>query len=222
MNPTPELKKRAARILRGLKKRYPDARCELNFETSLQLAVAAILSAQCTDKRVNQVTPTLFRKYHSARDYAQVSQGELEKDIHSTGFFRNKANHIRALGKVLDEKFQGQLPEVFDTLVTLPGIGRKTANVLMIAAFNQPGITVDTHCKRLAGRLGLTQHSDPTRIEMDLRAIYPPRDWIQLSHCMVFHGRYCCHARKPDCPDCPVASLCPSRTSVKTPLPRRS
>ena len=212
VKPTPELKKRARKILRYLKERYPTAHCELNFKTSLQLAVAAILSAQCTDKRVNLVTPILFKKYKTAKDFAEVSQEALEEIIHSTGFFRNKAKHIRALARILDETYQGTLPNDFDTLITLPGIGRKTANVLMISAFNKPGVTVDTHCKRVSNRLGLTRHTDPTPIEMDLKALYPPRDWIALSHGMVFHGRYCCHARKPDCMHCPLIKLCPSRT----------
>ncbi len=211
MKPTPELRKRAAKVLSLLRKAYPDAECELHgWTTPFELAVAAILSAQCTDKRVNMVTPPLFAKYRSPADWAATPQGTLETEIRSTGFFRNKATNIRALAKEVAERFGGTLPADFDVLVTLPGIGRKTANLLIATAFGGQGIIVDTHCSRVAGRLGFTDQKDPVKIEYDLRAIVPEKDWTAWSHGMVFHGRRCCDARKPACPRCPVAPLCPS------------
>jgi endonuclease-3 len=211
MNPTPELRKRAAKVLSLLRKAYPDAECELHgWTTPFELAVAAILSAQCTDKRVNMVTPALFAKYRTPADWAATPQEALESEIRSTGFFRNKATNIRGLAKEVSERFGGTLPNDLDVLVTLPGIGRKTANLLVATAFGGQGIIVDTHCSRVAGRLGFTDQKDPVRIEFDLRAIVPEADWTAWSHCMVFHGRRCCDARKPACPRCPVAPLCPS------------
>jgi endonuclease-3 len=205
-----EVKKRAAEVLKRLKKTYPDARVELDYTTVLELAIAAILAAQCTDKRVNLTTPALFKKYKSARAWAATKQETLEKEIHSTGFYRNKAKNIRALCKVLDEKFGGEIPDDFDTLLTLPGIGRKTANVLMASGFNRPGMVVDTHMTRLANRLGLTKHADAVKIEFDLRDIVPEKDWSDFSQCIVWHGRRCCFARKPECARCPLNELCPS------------
>ena len=205
-----EQKKHAAAILKRLRKAYPDAGCELIFSNPLELAVAAILSAQCTDKRVNMVTPALFKKYRTAADWAKTPQAVLEKEIKSTGFFRNKTRNIRALTAILAEKFDGKIPNDFDTLVTLPGIGRKTANLLMATAFGQPGIIVDTHFRRLTQRFGLTKHDDPNKIEFDLKALLPEKDWTDWSHCMIFHGRRCCFARKPNCLQCPVSELCPS------------
>ena len=210
IKPAPALKKRAAAILAALRKLYPDAHCELTFKTPLELAVAAILSAQCTDKRVNIVTPALFKKYRKAADWAGADLAALEKEIHSTGFFRNKAKNIKALGQALCEKHNGKLPQDLETLITLPGIGRKTANVLLISAFGKPGITVDTHCTRVSNRLALTDSGNPEKIEMDLKKIFPEKDWAGLSHCFVFHGRYCCLARKPRCGRCPLANLCPA------------
>ncbi|MGD9874575.1 MAG: endonuclease III [Kiritimatiellia bacterium] len=210
IKPTPALKKRAAAILKALRKLYPGAHCELIFETPLDLAVAAILSAQCTDKRVNMVTPALFKKYHTAADWARADLATLEQEIHSTGFFRNKAKNIRTLGQALCEKHKGVLPQDLETLITLPGIGRKTANVLLISAFGKPGITVDTHCTRVSRRLALTDSDNPEKIEMDLKKIFAEKDWADLSHCFVFHGRYCCFARKPQCGRCPLAEMCPS------------
>lgn len=202
---------RARTILRRLKAAYPDARCELDWTTPLELTVAAILSAQCTDKRVNQVTPALFRKYRSARDWAQVPQEMLEEDIRSTGFFRNKARNIRALMSRLDADFGGELPGDFDVLVSLPGIGRKTANLLVATVFGRPGLVVDTHFIRLSNRLGFVKNeADAVRIERALQKIVPEADWTDWSHAMVFHGRRCCFARKPLCSSCPVADLCPS------------
>lgn len=202
-------KKRAGDILKRLRVAYPTAGCELIYSNPLELAVAAILSAQCTDKRVNLTTPALFKKYKTAADWAATPQEVLESEIKSTGFFRNKAKNIRALAAVLVEKFDGRIPDDFEILTDLPGIGRKTANLLIATAFGKPGIIVDTHFKRLSQRLGLTDHEDPEKIEYDLKAIVPETDWTNWSHCMVFHGRRCCFARKPDCPHCPVADLCP-------------
>ncbi len=208
------LRQRAARCLEKLRAAYPDAGCELNYSNPLELAVAAILSAQCTDKRVNLVTPALFAKYRSAADYAAAPQAVLEQEIKSTGFFRNKAKNIRALCAELAEKHGGQIPRDFDVLVTLPGIGRKTANLLIATAYGQPGIIVDTHFKRLSQRLGFTRNNDPDKIEFDLKAIVPETDWTDWSHCMVFHGRRCCFARKPNCGTCPIRELCPSADKV--------
>lgn len=209
-----EVKKRAAEVLKRLKKTYPDARVELDFTTPLELAIAAILAAQCTDKRVNLTTPALFKKYRTAKAWAATKQETLEKEIHSTGFYRNKAKNIRALCNVLDEKFGGEIPDDFETLLTLPGIGRKTANVLMASGFNRPGMVVDTHMTRLANRLGFTKQTDATKIEMELRVIVPEKDWSQWSQCIVWHGRRCCTARKPNCPGCSVNDLCPSAGKV--------
>jgi len=205
------MKQRALEILKRLRIAYPDAGCELqHWQTPMELAVATILSAQCTDKRVNMVTPVLFKKYRGAADFAATPQETLEAEIRSTGFFRNKAKNIRALATVVVEKFGGKLPSDLDTLIGLPGIGRKTANLLIATVFGQPGIIVDTHFKRLSQRLGFTTKEDPDKIEFDLKAILSENVWTDWSHCMVFHGRRCCYARKPDCAICPIAKLCPS------------
>ena len=205
-------KRRAAEILRRLKIEYPDARCELeNWKTPLELAVATILSAQCTDKRVNMVTPAQFRKYRSAKDWAETPQEVLEEEIRSTGFFSNKAKNIRALAARLVEEFGGELPSDFDVLTKLPGIGRKTANLLVATVFGQPGLVVDTHFIRLSNRLGFVQdEDDAVKIERVLADIVPREDWTAWSHAMVFHGRRCCNARAPECGRCPVAELCPA------------
>lgn len=202
---------RAKTILRRLRKEYPGARCELDWKTPLELAVATILSAQCTDKRVNLVTPALFQKYRTARDWARAPQETLEKEIHSTGFFRNKAKNIRALMERVDGEFGGELPGDFDVLVSLPGIGRKTANLLVATVFGQPGLVVDTHFIRLSNRLGFVKNeTDATKIERVLQTVVPRKDWTDWSHVMVFHGRRCCAARSPACAGCPVRDLCPS------------
>ena len=202
---------RAAAILRRLKKEYPDAKCELDWSTPLELAVATILSAQCTDKRVNLTTPALFKKYRTARDWAAAPQATLEKGFHSTGFFRNKAKNVRALMARLDAEFGGELPGDFDVLVSLPGIGRKTANLLVATVFGKPGLVVDTHFIRLSNRLGFVKNeTDATKIERELAKIVPPPDWTDWSHRMVWHGRRRCFARKPDCLNCSLADLCPS------------
>jgi endonuclease III len=207
-------KERARQILKRLRVAYPNAGCELNFSNPLELAVAAILSAQCTDKRVNQVTPALFRKYRTAQDWASTPQATLENEIRSAGFFRNKSKNIRALCAVLVEKHGGAIPDDLDVLIGLPGIGRKTANLLIATAYGQPGIIVDTHFKRLSQRLGFTKSNDPDRIEFELKAIVPEKNWTDWSHGMVFHGRRCCFARKPNCAGCPVSDLCPSAGKV--------
>lgn len=203
-------KARAANILTRLKKQYPHAKCELDWSTPIELTVATILSAQCTDQRVNMVTPKLFKKYRSARDWATTPQDTLEREFHSTGFFRNKAKNVRALMTRLDHEFGGQLPDDFDILVTLPGIGRKTANLLVGTVFDRPGLVVDTHFIRLSNRLGFVHRTtNAVKIEYALQKIVPEKEWTNWSHVMVFHGRRCCYARKPDCPQCPIAAQCP-------------
>jgi endonuclease-3 len=189
---------------------YPDAHCELDFETPLQLAVATILSAQCTDKRVNETTPELFSRYPSAAHYAAADRDELEELIRPTGFYRNKATALIGLGAALVERFGGEVPPKLADLVTLPGIGRKTANVILGNAFGVPGITVDTHVGRLVRRWGWTEHEDPVKVEQAIADLIPQRDWTMLSHRVIFHGRRVCHSRRPACGVCPLAGDCPS------------
>ena len=202
--------RRARRIHRALLERYPYARCELDFETPLQLLVATILSAQTTDQRVNLVTPALFARYATAADFAGADRTELETMIQSTGFFRNKADALIKLGAALVERFGGQVPGRQADLVTLPGVGRKTANVVLGHAFGVPGITVDTHVGRLARRFGWTEQEDPVKVEHEIGALVPRREWTMLSDAMIFHGRRTCHAKKPACGACAVAAWCPS------------
>lgn len=202
--------RRARRINRALAQTYPTARCELDFRSPLELAVATILSAQCTDKRVNEVTPTLFAKYRDAADYAGADRAELEELIRSTGFFRNKTSSLIGLGQALVERFDGQLPSRMEELVTLPGFGRKTANVVLGNAFDTPGITVDTHMSRLVGRWRLTDETDPVRIEFAVAKLIPRAEWTLFSHRVIWHGRRICHARTPACGACPLVSDCPS------------
>ena len=202
--------RRARRIDKILAETYPDAHCELDFSTPLELAVATILSAQSTDAGVNKVTPALFAKYPMAADYAAADRAELEEMIHSTGFFRAKTNSLIGLGQALVERYDGEVPPRLRDLVTLPGIGRKTANVILGNAFGIPGITVDTHFGRLARRFGWTTQDDPVKVEHEVGALFPKRDWTMLSHRLIFHGRRMCHARKPACGVCPVARLCPA------------
>jgi endonuclease-3 len=189
---------------------HPDAHCELDFTTPLELAVATILSAQCTDRRVNEVTPALFARYRTAADYAAADRAELEELIRPTGFFRNKTSSLIGLGAALVERYDGQVPGRLADLVTLPGIGRKTANVVLGDAFGVPGITVDTHFGRLARRFGWTAEEDPVKVEHEVGALVPKREWTLLSHRMIFHGRRVCHARKPACGACGLARWCPS------------
>ncbi|HEU5156012.1 MAG TPA: endonuclease III [Streptosporangiaceae bacterium] len=189
---------------------YPDAHCELDFTNALELLVATILSAQCTDRRVNAVTPTLFARYTTAADYAAADRDELEKIIQPTGFFRAKANSLMKLGQELCERFGGEVPRTMDELVTLPGVGRKTANVVLGNAFDVPGITVDTHFSRLARRFGWTTETDPVKIEYEVGELIPRKEWTMLSHRLIWHGRRVCHSRRPACGACPLARLCPS------------
>ncbi len=189
---------------------YPDAHCELDFTNALELSVATILSAQSTDKRVNEVTPALFRRYRTAADYAGADRAELEEMIRSTGFFRNKTSSLIKLGQQLVERFDGEVPPRLKDLVTLPGFGRKTANVVLGNAFGIPGITVDTHLGRMARRWGWTEQEDPVKVEADIAALIPKKEWTMLSHRAIWHGRRVCHARKPACGACPIAALCPS------------
>jgi endonuclease-3 len=204
------LVRRARRIHRILTERYPDARAELDFTNALELLVATVLSAQTTDVRVNQVTPALFARYRTAADYAAADRADLERIIQPTGFFRAKSDTLVKLGAALVENFGGDVPRRLDQLVTLPGVGRKTANVVLGNAFGIPGITVDTHFGRLSRRFGWTRSEDPVVVEQDVAELFPKRDWTMLSHRMIFHGRRTCHARKPACGACPVAGLCPS------------
>lgn len=197
-------------IISILKKRYPEAKTALHFSTPLELLVATILSAQCTDERVNKVTEGLFAKYPSAKSYSEADLAELEKDIRSTGFFRNKAKSIKDCCEQLGKKFQGQVPNQMEDLIQLPGVGRKTANVILGNAFHIPGIVVDTHVKRVAARLGLVHQKNADKIEQELNEIIPQHEWIQFSHLLIFHGRQVCKAPKPLCSICPLAGLCPS------------
>jgi endonuclease III len=204
------LVRRARRMHRVLAETYPDAHCELDFTTPLELLVATILSAQCTDKRVNMVTPVLFQKYRTAADYAGADRAELESIIASTGFFRAKTNSLLGLGQALCDRFGGEVPARLEDLVTLPGVGRKTANVVLGNAFGVPGITVDTHFGRLARRFGWTEAEDPVVVEAEIGSLFERKEWTMLSHRLIFHGRRRCHARKPACGACPVADWCPS------------
>nr|WP_184888384.1 endonuclease III [Sphaerisporangium siamense] len=197
-------------MTRILAETYPDAHCELDFGNPLELLVATILSAQCTDKRVNMVTPVLFAKYRTAADYAGADREELEEIIRSTGFFRAKANSIIGMAQVVCERYGGEVPGKLKDLVTLPGVGRKTANVVLGNAFDVPGITVDTHFQRLTRRFGWTTETDPVKIEHAVGELIPKSQWTDMSHYLIWHGRRICHARKPACGVCPLATLCPS------------
>jgi endonuclease-3 len=208
---------RARRIVRLLAKAYPDAHCALCYEDALQLLIATILSAQCTDARVNMVTPALFARYPDARSFGTANPSELEELIRSTGFFRNKARNIIACCRALVEQHGGEVPATMEELVPLPGIGRKTANVILGNAFGVPGITVDTHVARLSYRLGLTTQTDPVKIERDLMRLIPRKEWTMFSHRLIFHGRQVCFARKPLCEQCVLLQVCP-RVGVKEPL----
>jgi endonuclease-3 len=204
------LTRRARRINRELADLYPDAHCELDFTNALELSVATILSAQSTDVRVNIVTPALFAKYRTAADYAGADRDELEDLVRTTGFFRNKTTSLMKLGQQLVERFDGEVPHTLAELVTLPGFGRKTANVVLGNAFGIPGITVDTHFGRLARRWHWTTNTDPVKVEHEVGELIPKKEWTILSHRVIWHGRRICHARKPACGACPIAHLCPS------------
>ena len=203
---------RTGEIIKRLKKAYPEAHCALNHASPFELLIATILSAQCTDARVNIVTADLFRKYRGPDDFVKVPQTELEKDIHSTGFFRNKAKNIQAACKRIIEEFHGNVPQTMEDLLTLGGVARKTANVVMGNAFGiASGVVVDTHVSRLSQRLGLTKNKTPEKIELDLQKLVPKKDWVMLPHWLISHGRQICIARKPKCSDCVLANICPSK-----------
>ena len=205
-----ETRKNARAIYRILSKTYPEVRCELDFKNPLQLLVAVVLSAQCTDKRVNAITPALFKKYKSAKDYAKAPLAEIEQFIYSAGFYHAKARHLQGLGRKIVEEFGGQVPATLEELTTLPGVGRKTANVVLGHAFGIPGITVDTHFGRLSRRFGWTTSLDPVKVEHEVGLLIPEKEWTNLSQRMIWHGRRICHSRKPACVACPVAKICPS------------
>ena len=202
--------KQIKEIIKKLKKKYPEAKTSLAHRSPLQLLIATILSAQCTDERVNKVTPGLFKKYRSAEDFAKAKKSELEEMIRSTGFYKNKTKSIIGCAKGLVEKHGGRVPPSLDELVKLPGIGRKTANVVLGACFDIPGVVVDTHVKRLSNRLGLTKNQDPEKIEQDLMKIVPEKEWNLFSLLLIFHGRNICKARKPECCKCIIDKECPS------------
>lgn len=205
------VEKRISEIIRILKKEYPESRTALYFRTPLQILVATILSAQCTDVKVNEITPGLFEKYPDAEAFARAEQRELEQEIRPTGFFRNKAKNIVGASKMIVEDFDGQVPETMEDLLRLPGVARKTANIVLSSAFKKTeGIAVDTHVKRLSGRLGLSQERDPDRIERDLMRIVPKSEWLHFNYMLVNHGRQVCQAKKPACPECKIQPLCPS------------
>ncbi|NLX77612.1 MAG: endonuclease III [Clostridiaceae bacterium] len=201
-------KQRALKIIEELDRLYPDAGCSLTYKTPLQLLIATQLAAQCTDERVNIVTRDLFEKYKTAEDFANADIKVLEQDIRSTGFYRNKARNIIACCQKIIDEYDGEVPDTMEKLLTLPGVGRKTANVILGNIFNTPGIVVDTHAKRLSNRLGLTKEQDPTKIEFDLMKIIPRERWSRFSNQLVFHGRAVCNARKPDCESCSLKPYC--------------
>lgn len=200
---------RAKKILTVLEKMYPDARVMLNYKNPLELLIATILAAQCTDERVNEVTKVLFKTYKTAKDYANADPKELEAIIHPTGFYRAKAKAILGCSKKLVEKFKGKVPETLEDLTSLPGVGRKTANIVLGNAFGKPALAVDTHVARVSNRLGLASSTDPDEIEGELTSLIPKAKWTQATHVLGFHGRYTCKARNPLCPQCPVEKLCP-------------
>ena len=208
---TDELKKRVRDVIRRFKRAYPDAKTALNHSNAFELLVATILSAQSTDERVNIVTADLFRKYRKPEDYLKVPPSELEKDIHSTGFFRNKTKYLQGTARVLLEKYGGEVPHTMDELLELPGVARKTANVVLGNAFGvKAGVVVDTHVMRLSHRLNFSQEKTPEKIELDLIEIVPKKDWVLFPHLMIFHGRRTCKARNPMCAECVVEKQCPS------------
>ena len=209
--PINELKQRVRRIIRLLKRAYPDAKCSLNHSNAFELLIATILSAQCTDARVNIVTQDLFRKYRRPEDYLKVSDKELQRDIRTTGFFRNKTKSIQGTAKALTEQYDGVVPATMEQLLELPGVARKTANVVLGNAFGiSAGVVVDTHVTRLSRRLGLTEQKSPEKIELELIAIVPRKDWVMFPHLFIAHGRAICKARNPLCAECVLEKLCPS------------
>ncbi len=207
--------KRVKEIIKILTKEIPDSRIALKFSNPLELLIATILSAQCTDVKVNQVTESLFKKYRSAKDYAEADLTQFEEDIRPTGFYRNKAKSIQRCCRGLVERFEGKVPKTLEELVTLPGVGRKTANVILGNAFHIPGIVVDTHVHRVSQRIGLTKKDDPAKIEFDLMEVVPKDEWTHFSNLLVWHGRRTCVARKPLCPQCPIRKWCDYGSKIK-------
>jgi endonuclease-3 len=206
----PENKVKAKTIYRQLTKSYPNVRCELDYNSAFQLLVATVLSAQCTDKRVNQTTPALFKKYPNPKKMAKADLKDIQRLVKSTGFFRAKAKNIKGLSNKIMEEFDGDVPSNLEDLITLPGVGRKTANVVLGHAFGIPGITVDTHFGRLSRRFGWSKQNDPVKVEFEVSELIPEKEWTNLSQRMIWHGRRVCHSRKPACGACPLAKLCPS------------
>jgi endonuclease-3 len=206
----PEKKVRAKAIYRQLTKSYPNVRCELDYNSAFQLLVATVLSAQCTDKRVNQTTPALFKKYPNPKKMAKADLKDIQRLVKSTGFYRAKAKNIKTLSNKIMEEFGGDVPSNLEDLITLPGVGRKTANVVLGHAFGIPGITVDTHFGRLSRRFGWSKQNDPVKVEFDVGELIAEKEWTNLSQRMIWHGRRVCHSRKPACGACPLAKLCPS------------
>ena len=216
-------KKRIGAIIRILRREYPSTRTALHFETPWEILVATILAAQCTDERVNKITPGLFKKYPGAAEFARADRAELEADIRPTGFFRNKAKSIIGAAQKIVQDFGGEVPSTMEELITVPGVARKTANIVLSSGFSKAeGIAVDTHVKRLSGRLGLSRQSDPDKIERDLMKIVPRKDWLDFNYMLVDHGRKVCQARKPHCPQCALRSLCPSATKFYPELKTRT
>lgn len=202
-------KDEAINIVEKLIKYYPDAKCSLDFTTPFEMLVAVCLSAQCTDDRVNQVTPSLFSKYNTPSDFANANISDIEKLIHSCGFYKNKAKNLKAAGQKILDDFGGQVPNNMNDLITIPGVGRKSANVIMLEAFNNPqGIAVDTHCKRIANRIGFSKQSDPSKIEQDLLKLLPKEYWKDVNHILIWHGRNTCSSQKPKCENCPIKDNC--------------
>jgi endonuclease-3 len=208
-------KKRIGQIIEILGREYPSSRTALEFQTPLQILVATILAAQCTDERVNKITPALFQKYPTAADFARADRAELEREIRPTGFFRNKAKSIIGAAAKIVADFGGRVPDRMEDLISLPGVARKTANIVLSSGYNKAeGIAVDTHVKRLSGRLGLSRERDPDKIERDLLRLVPKKDWLDFNYMLVNHGRKVCQARKPRCPACPLRALCPSASKL--------
>ena len=204
-------KKDIIKIIEILKNTYPDAKCSLDFTTPFEMLVAVILSAQCTDERVNKTTPSLFSKYSTPKDFAEIDITELEILIHPCGFYKNKAKNIKETAKIIEEKYNGKVPQTMEELIKLPGVGRKTANVVMLEAFNKPqGIAVDTHCKRIANRIGFSNEKEPEKIEQDLLKLIPKEYYKDVNHIFIWHGRDTCMARKPNCANCTIKNFCKS------------
>lgn len=202
-------KKQCIEIIEKLKQTYPDAKCSLDFTTPFELLIAVILSAQCTDERVNKTTPSIFAKYNTPEDFAKMDLSLLENLIHSCGFYKNKAKNIKTTSQILLEKYNGKVPNTMEELVSLPGVGRKTANVVMLEAFNNPqGVAVDTHCKRIANRIGFSKESEPEKIEKDLLKQFDKKYYYDLNHILIWHGRNTCTARNPKCESCPISNNC--------------